>query len=403
MPLETILTVGVAEPRENETDIWTAQASHDPDFEPVETSPEETMLILYTSGTTGEPKGVVLPHRTMLGQLPGYIASHLDLDVREDDTVWTPVEWSWSGTITVTMGPALYLGLPVVAHYDPGSFDPESAFRIIDRYDVTAMFAPATALKMMMQVDTPGGRFDRQTLRTISSGGESLGQDVSAWAEDTFAGARIHELFGQTEAPKIVGGIPQLVPRREGSVGTPIPGYDVALLDPETAEPTVAVGDVGEFAFRYEANPIAFSEYYGKPELTGETKKNGWLRTGDLGRRDEDGYYYYVGPKDDVIITTGSRVGPDEIEGAIASHPAVLDAGVIGIPHQERGQIVKAFVALAEGQGPSESLGTSIQDHVRERSASYAYPRALEFVDERPRTVTGKVRRVDLRVREGIE
>lgn len=403
LDLAALLTVDESDPEADERDFWAVQGDYSANFETVEADPVDTLLVLYTSGTTGQPKGVVIPHQSMLGQLPGYIASHLDLEVNEDDTIWTPVEWAWSGTITVTMGPALYLGRPVVAYYTAESFDPASAFEVIDRYGVTAMFTPATALRMMMQVASPTDDYDVDTLRSISSGGESLGDDVANWADWTFAGATVHELFGQTEAPNIVGEISKLFPRQEGAVGKPIPGFEVALLDEETAEPTIPVGDVGEFAFRYEDNPIAFTEYWGMPERTAETLKNGWLRTGDLGRRDEDGYYYYVGRKDDVIITSGYRVGPDEVEDNVSSHEAVVDTGVIGVPHDERGKIVKAFVTLADGYEPSESLRTELQEHVKERGAKYAYPREIKFVDELPRTVTGKIRRVELREREGVD
>lgn len=403
LDLEMVLTVGDINLEDNETDFWTAQECHSPEFENVATNADDNLIIIYTSGTTGDPKGTVHAHRVMLGHLPSYISSHLDFDVRGDDVVWTPVEWSWTGTILATMGPALYLGLPVVAHYTPGSFDPETAFEAVERYGVTATFIPATALKMMMQVDDPTDNYDLNSMRIIGSGGEALGEEVSNWADRTFEGATVHELFGQTEASGLVEEITEMFPRRKGSIGKPTPGHDVRILDPETAEANVSIGEVGEIGVWYEGDPVCMKEYWKKPELTAEKIKNGWLRTGDLGRRDEDEYFYFEGRKDDVITSSGYRIGPDEVEESMIGHEAVLDAGVIGVPDEERGNIVKAFVELANGFEPSEGLRQDIQEHVKERSAKYAYPRELEFIDKLPRTVTGKIRRVDLREQEGIE
>jgi acetyl-CoA synthetase len=185
-------------------------------------------------------------------------------------------------------------------------------------------------------------------------------------------------------------------------MGLAAPGFEVTVVDPETAEPTVEPGEVGEIAIRYEDNPICFKEYWKKPEKTAGKVRNGWLLTEDLGTVDEDGYFSFEARKDDVIISSGYRIGPEEIEDSLASHEAVADAAVIGVPHEERGEIPKAFVVLAEGQEPGDELRSALMDHVKDRLAKYEYPREVEFVDELPRTTTGKVRRQSLREREGI-
>ncbi|MEF8907962.1 MAG: AMP-dependent synthetase, partial [Haloarculaceae archaeon] len=193
----------------------------------------------------------------------------------------------------------------------------------------------------------------------------------------------------------LVGHCTALAEFREGKMGLAGPGHEVAVVDPETAEPTVAPGEVGELAVRYEGNPVCFKEYLGKPEKTAEKVRNGWLLTEDLGTVDEDGYFSFKSRKDDVIISAGYRIGPEEIEEHLADHDAVADAGVVGVPDEERGEVPKAFV-VAQGE-PDDGLREELRSHVRNRLAAYEYPREIEFVDELPKTATGKVRREDLR------
>jgi acetyl-CoA synthetase len=255
---------------------------------------------------------------------------------------------------------------------------------------------------MMMQVaDTD--RFDVDALRTIASGGESLGQTIVDWAEATFDGAAVHEGYGQTEANMLAGDCTSLTPFKEGLIGPPAPGHDLAIVDPETAEPTVATGEVGEIAVRYAGNPVCFKEYWGKPEATNAKVQNGWLLTEDLGWMDDAGYVGFESRTDDVIISAGYRIGPEEVEDAIAGHPGVADAGVIGVPDDERGEVPKAYVVPAAGATPDDDLRDAIRDHVRERLAAYEYPREVTFIDELPKTATGKVRRASLRDRDDPE
>jgi acetyl-CoA synthetase len=369
-----------------------------PEHEAVETDSEDDALLIYTSGTTGDPKGVRHAHRVLLGHLPG-IQTVGNFEFGEETRFWTPAEWAWIASLFNIVFSALFYGRPVLASHG-GEFDPATAFDLLDRYDITMAFIPPTALRFMMQVPSEG--YDVDSLRVIGSGGESLGESVAEWAEDTFDGALVHEGYGQTEANVSIVENAALAEQRAGSMGLATPGYEVAILDPETAEETVDPGEVGEIAVRYEGNPICFKEYWNEPEKTAAKVQNGWLLTEDLGRMDEDGYCYFESRKDDVIISSGYRIGPEEVEDSLASHEAVADAAVIGVPHEERGEVPKAFVMLAEGHEASDGLREALMAHVKDRLAKYEYPREIEFVDELPRTSTGKVRRQSLREREGL-
>ena len=394
--LETVLTVDVDEPEDDETDIWDAMERCSRDRDIVETDAEDDAIIIYTSGTTGNPKGVLHAHRMLLGHLPLFLTSFCNLDVRETDVAWTPSEWAWVASLFDIVFPALYYGRPIVA-YEGGPFDPEAAFRTVERYGVSIFFAPPTALRMMMNVDSPADRYDVDSVRVIPSGGESLGQSIVEWGETTFDGAAVHEAYGQTEANLTIGDCTALTEFREGKMGLGGPGHDVRIVDPETAEPTVEDGEVGEIAVRYEGDPVCFKEYLNRPEKTERKVRNGWLLTEDLGKRDEDGYITFVSRTDDVIISSGYRIGPEEIEESLAGHEGVADSAVVGVPDDERGEIPKAFVVLADGYDPDDALVDELQSYVKERLAKYEYPREIAFLDELPKTTTGKIRRADLR------
>ncbi|WP_442978300.1 acyl-CoA synthetase [Salarchaeum sp. III] len=394
--LHTVLTVDVDDPGEGETDLWAAIEGLERDFDVADTHAEDDAIIIYTSGTTGDPKGVRHAHRVLLGHLPLFLTSFCNLDLREDDVAWTPSEWAWVASLFDIVFPALYYGRPVVASAG-GPFDPTDAFETIDRYDVSILFAPPTALRMMMRVEDPTSTHDTDSVRVIASGGESLGQSIVDWGEDVFAGAAVHEAYGQTEANLLIGDCTALTEFREGTMGLAAPGHDVRIVDTESAEPTVDPGDTGEIAVRYDGDPVCFKSYLNKPEKTAGKVRNGWLLTEDLGVMDEDGYVAFVSRTDDVIISAGYRIGPEEIEESLAGHDAVANAAVIGVPDDERGEVPKAFVVLADGYEPSDERREELKSHVKERLAKYEYPRAVEFIEELPKTTTGKVRRADLR------
>jgi acetyl-CoA synthetase len=416
--LDTTLTVGDVDDHPDEVGLWDAIDDHSTEFETVDTDAEDDAIVIYTSGTTGDPKGVRHAHRMLLGHLPLFLTTFCNLDLREGDVFWTPAEWAWIASLFDVVFPGLYYGKPVVA-YRGGEFDPEVAFEVVERYGVTNFFGPPTALRMMMRVDDTD-RYALDSVRVVAGGGESLGQSIVDWAADTFdggerpdgsraspeqrsGGAVVHEGYGQTEANMLVGDCTALLEFREGKIGKAGPGHEVAIVDPDTAEATVAAGEIGEIALRYEGNPVCFKEYWGKPEKTAAKVQNGWLLTEDLGWLDEDGYLVFESRKDDVIISAGYRIGPTEIEESLAGHAAVADAAVIGVPDDERGEVPKAYVVLAAGAEPTDETRASLRDHVRERLAKYEYPRDIEFVEELPTTSTGKVRRASLREREGLQ
>lgn len=396
--LQFTLAVG-ADADDDELDFWNAIEKQPRTFDTVRTAAEDDALILYTSGTTGQPKGVVHGHRVMLGFLPGFLTILCNNELREGDLFWTPTEWAWVAFFAIAF-PGMFYGKPIFA--DSAQFDPERTLALIEEYGITHILLTPTIARMMMQVDDPTDRWNLHHVRGIWSGGEEPTETVLEWISNTFENSSPHVAYGQTEAV-FAGECTALMPARRGTVGKAVPGSEATIVDPDTAEPTVPRGSVGEIAVRYGGNPLCFKEYWEEPEKTDRKVRNGWLLTEDLGSMDEDGYITFLGRKDDVIISSGYRMGPEEIEDAIATHDAVLDAGVIGVPDDIRGEVPKAFLELAEGYAPSEELESELQEFVKEKLAKYEYPREVEFVDELPRTTTGKIQRYELRKREGLE
>ena len=405
--LDTVVTVDVS-PREGEEISFenAIEAGADGsdeverETETVATDADDDAIIIYTSGTTGDPKGVRHAHRVLLGHLPLFLTTFCDMEIEERDVYWTPAEWAWIASLFDVVLPGLFYGKPILA-YAGGAFDPDKAFSLIERYSLTNVFTPPTALRMMMQADS--STYDLGSVRVLPSGGESLGHSIVDWATETFDSAAVHEGYGQTEANMLVGDCTSLADFREGTIGVPGPGHEIAIVDPEATEPeALDPGTVGEIAVRYAGNPVCFKEYWNEPEKTAEKVRNGWLCTEDLGEMSEDNYVTFHGRTDDVIISAGYRIGPEEIEDCLASHVAVADAAVIGVPDDERGEVPKAFCVLAAGQNSSATLKDDLREWVRERLAAYEYPREITFTDDLPTTVTGKVRRASLRDRDGI-
>jgi acetyl-CoA synthetase len=399
----TVLVVGDATLQGEELAFHSAVDGAAEEYETTATAAEDPAAIIYTSGTTGDPKGVVHSHSTLLGTLPCVNLGALNTTVADADVGRTVVEWSWAGALFDFVLPFWYYGIPVVARHHR-EFDPAAELDLIDRYGITVLNAPPTALRMVMQLDEPGAGRDLTSLRVLFSGGESVGDTIVEWAAEVFPNAVVHEGYGQTEAPAFVGDCTALGrPHRAGKMGVASPGSEVRLVD--RADPSTPVGDgeVGEIALRAADNPGVFTEYWNKPEKTAAKFHDGWLLSEDLGEADADGYVTFHSRKDDVIISAGYRIGPEEIEETLTRHDAVADAGVIGVPDDTRGEIPKVFVVLSEGAEPSDRLREDLASFVRERLAKYEYPRELAFLDELPTTTTGKVRRVDLRARDGLD
>ena len=356
----------------------------------VETSAEDPAIIVYTSGTTGNPKGVLYAHRTLLGHLPGVEFPH-DFFPQPGDRMWTPADWAWAGGLMDVLLPSLFHGVPVLAKR-LRKFDPEEAFALIGRHGIRNAFMPPTALKMMRQVAQPQTRFS-YSMRSIASGGERLGEEMLDWGRDVF-GLTMNEFYGQTEANLTVGNCASIMPLKEGSMGKAIPGHRLEVVD-EEGRP-VRPGETGTIAVK-APDPVFFLRYWNKPDATEEKFCNGWLLTGDTGHRDEEGYFWFHGRNDDVIISGGYRIGPTEIEDCLMQHPAVAMVAVIGVPDSVRGEVVKAFIVPREGTAVDTALQADVQNFVKARLSAHEYPRQIEFRDTLPMTITGKIRRKDLR------
>ena len=355
-----------------------------------DTGPDDPALLMYTSGTTGNPKGVLHAARVLLGHLPG-VALPQDMFPQPGDRFWTPADWAWAGGLLDVLLPSLYHGVPVVGAAR-AKFEPDWAFAFMARHGVRNVFMPPTALRLMRQVPDPRARFGYD-VRSIGTGGEKLGEDMIAWGQETF-GLTLNEFFGQTEVNLVVGNSGTLFPVRAGSMGRAIPGHAVEIVD--DAGNVLPPGQPGIVAVR-RPDPVMFLEYWGRPEATAEKFRGDWCLLGDIAVKDEEGYFWFQGRDDDIISSAGYRIGPGEVEECLQKHPAVALAGVIGAPDPVRGEIVVAFVVPAPGVEPSEALAGEIQSFVRERLAAHEYPRRIRFINEMPMTITGKIRRVDLR------
>ncbi|GLR48926.1 AMP-binding protein [Shinella yambaruensis] len=369
---------------------------HSGPFAAVDSSPDDPAMMIYTSGTTGPPKGALHGHRVLLGHVPGFQMHHEFLP-QPGDRIWTPSDWAWAGGLLNVLLPALLLGVPVVS--SPGQkFDPDMAYRIMQDMDVRNAFIPPTALRLMKTVESPREKY-RLNLRTIGSAGESLGRETWEWVRDTL-GITINEFYGQTECNIVLGSIGRLGVSRPGPIGKPVPGHVVAIIDANGRE--MPRGTVGQVAVK-RPDPVMFLGYWKNEKATAEKFIGDWMTTGDLGRMDEEGYVTFFGRDDDVITSSGYRIGPSEIEDCLAGHPAVQLAAAVGKPDPVRTEIVKAYVMLRPGNAPSDALASDIRDWVKSRLSMHEYPREVDFVDALPLTTSGKVIRHLLRKRAAEE
>ncbi|MEM8572223.1 MAG: AMP-binding protein [Pseudomonadota bacterium] len=352
----------------------------------VPTASEDPAFLSYTSGTTGPPKGALHAHRCLIGHLPGISLAHNGLG-QKGDCIWTPADWAWMGGLTNVLLPSLYHGVPVVAHRMT-KYDPEGAADLIIRTGIRNTFFPPTALKLMRQagVERVAG------LRSVTSAGEALGSELLDWGQGVF-GLTINEFYGQTECNPVIGNCSARMPVKPGSTGKPIPGHDVAIVSPNGD--VLPPGEPGEIAVR-RPDPAMFLRYWNNPVRTAEKIRGEWLPTGDEAVMDEEGYVFFQARSDDVITSSGYRIGPTEIEECLSSHPDVIMAGVVGVPDPIRTEAVKAFVILRDNVSP-EGLELALKARVRDRISPHVAPRNVVFVNHLPMTATGKIQRRFLR------
>jgi acetyl-CoA synthetase len=359
-------------------------ADHPRHFQAEDTGPDDPAMMIFTSGTTGPPKGALHGHRVLLGHLPGVQMAYEFLP-GQGDLMWTPADWAWAGGLLNALLPSLYFGVPVVAARFE-KFDPESALLLAEKMKVRTAFIPPTALRMMKSVSGIGPRF-RLDLRAVCSAGEALGRETYDWAKAEL-GLTVNEFYGQTECNLVLGSCGAIGVSRAGAIGLPVPGHRVAVIDGEGRR--VKSGTPGQIAIA-RPDPVMFLEYWRSEDATAKKFIGDWMTTGDQGIEDEDGYVHFFGRDDDVITSAGFRIGPGEIEDCLTGHPAVALAAAVGKPDTLRTEIVKAYVVLKDGFGASPELAEEIRLWVRERLSAHEYPREVEFVDSMPLTTTGKV------------
>jgi acetyl-CoA synthetase len=367
-----------------------ALAAQPTDCATADTAADDPAQLYYTSGTTGLAKGIVHAHRYLLAH-EEFVYCH---EVEDGERFHGMGEWAWAAGIAPLLGP-WRLGAVQCVYQREGGFDPHKQLDFLARNEVTNVFTTPTAMRSMMAIDDAAERY-RCTFRRVCSAGEPLNPEAIRWFRDQY-GVTVLDYYGLTESYPLVANYPWMEVR-EGSMGRPMPGWDVRILD--EGENEVPRGDRGEICLRARSNPHYPLGYWNNEEAARETFGGEWFHSKDAAVMDADGYVWYAGRSDDVIISAGYRIGPFEVESACIEHPAVREAAAVASPDERRGAVVKAFIVLAEGHDPSDDLATEISEFVRRRLSQYAYPRKVEFVDDLPKTLTGKIRRIELRERE---
>lgn len=390
LELKTVVDIDATQNTPATLAFWPSLQQQPDSFEPVRTLADDPAVIIYTSGTTGKPKGALHAHRVLPGHLPGVEISH-NFFPENAKVMWTPADWAWIGGLFDVLMPSLHHGIPVLACRF-SKFTAEAAFDIMSRHQVTHTFLPPTALKMLRRLENPRDRWPL-ALRSIASGGESLGLELIDWGQRNL-NITINEFYGQTECNMLVSSCADLFEPKIGSMGKAAPGHDVQIVNDQGE--VLPDGTEGNIGVR-RPDPVMFLGYWNNPEATREKFAGDFLVTGDMGVRDEEGFFRFVGRNDDVITSAGYRIGPGPIEDCILGHPLVSMVAVVGLPDDERTEAVTAFVVLNEGVAPSEAIKKEIQDHVKTRVAAHEYPRRVYFVDALPMTTTGKIIRKELR------
>ena len=370
-------------------DLMNKGSSH---FTMEKTNAEDPILLMYTSGTTGNPKGVLHVARYVLG--------HNGIDysynyLRDGDLYYSPADWAWAGGLIDGLLAIWPYGIPVLAYRSKARFDPDVTFRLLAKHGATVGLYPPTALKVLREVQRPREKYNLR-LRCIVSGAEPVSPQLARWVDEELQ-VEFNQAFGQTEGNYFIGTCGAVEKPRLEPLGKAYPGHEVAIVSPEGVP--LKVGEPGEIAIRRDS-PVVMREYWKNAAAMSDKFRNEWCLTGDLGHMDEEGYFYFHGRGDDVIKSSGYRIGPSEIEAKIMEHKAVASCAVIGVPDPNRGQAIKAFVKLLPGFAASEKMIKEIQTHVKTRLAAHEAPREIEFLDDFPLTVTGKIVRRELRARE---
>jgi len=365
-------------------------ASAPTDVVTCDTAADDPAQLYYTSGTTGLAKGIVHAHRYLLGH-EEFLYCH---EVEDGERFHGMGEWAWAAGIAPLLGPWRLGALQCVYRRESG-FDPHKQLAFLSRHQVTNVFTTPTAMRSMMTIADAGSRYPQQ-FRRVCSAGEPLNPEAIRWFREQY-GLTVLDYYGLTESYPLCANFPWM-DVREGSMGRPMPGWDVQILDED--EQPVASGERGEICLRARSNPHYPLGYWNNPEAGRETFDGPWFHSKDAARQDPDGYYWYEGRADDVIISAGYRIGPFEVESVCLEHPAVREAAAVASPDELRGNVVKAFVVVADGHEGSDEVAAEIQALVREKLGAHAYPRRIEFVPDLPKTLTGKIRRIELRQSE---
>lgn len=353
----------------------------------------DPLLIFFTSGTTGMPKMVEHPHTYPLGH---YLTGAYWHDLGQGDVHLTVADTGWGKAVWGKLYGQWMAGASVFVYDFRGKFDPADLLKVMADNQVTSFCAPPTVYRFLVRQDL--SRFDLSHLRHCTTAGELLNDSVF-YAWKTATGLPIYEGYGQTETTLQIATFPFMEPK-PGSIGRPCPGWDLVLLD--AGNKPVAPGEEGEICIKVPSPRTLglFTHYLDDPERTAAAEYDGIYHTGDKAWMDEDGYYWFLGRMDDLIKSSGYRIGPFEVESALISHPAVIEAAVTGVPDKVRGQAVKATVVLAAGFEASEELAKELQEHVKTVTAPYKYPRVIDFVAELPKTISGKIKRAEIRARD---
>ncbi len=359
------------------------------EMERMDTNKDEIMLMYFTSGTTGYPKIAAHKHTYAIGHIATAAYWH---NVEQDGLHLTVSDTGWGKAVWGKLYGQWFCESCIFA-YDFDKFDAHDLLSVIEQYRITTFCAPPTIYRFFIQEDIT--KYDLSSLKYGTIAGEALNPEVFyKFYEAT--GIKLMEGFGQTETTLVIANFIGMEPK-PGSMGKPSPQFDVDLVDADGN--SVDTGNVGEIVLRTDKKvPVGmFKEYYNDPEKTKQAWHDDIFHTGDMAWRDEDGYFWYVGRTDDLIKSSGYRIGPFEIESALMEHPSVVECAVTAVPDPIRGQAVKATIVLAKGYAPSDELVKEIQNFVKKNTAPYKYPRVVEFVEELPKTISGKIRRVQLR------